>query len=110
MSEHSHRIVALDMLTAMEKAMAFTENITKEQFMADERTRDAVYLNLIVLGEAASRMPEHIIQRHGDIPWQKMVSTRNALVHGYDKIDDSIVWNIVRGILPSLIEQVKKIA
>jgi uncharacterized protein with HEPN domain len=38
-----------------------------------------------------------------------MISTRNALVHGYDKIDDRIVWNIVQTVMPELKNQIKNL-
>jgi uncharacterized protein with HEPN domain len=31
-----------------------------------------------------------------------MLSTRNAIAHGYDKINDKIIWNIAINILPDL--------
>lgn len=77
------------------------------QFVEDAKTRDAVYHNLIVLGEAATRMSEWSVLGHENIPWRKMVATRNALVHGYDVIDDGIVWNIIQEFLPELLGKLK---
>ncbi len=95
------------MVQAVEKVLDFTEGMDFQQFIVDSRTRDAVYHNLIVLGEAASRMPEYYVLEHDAIPWRKMVATRNALVHGYDVIDDGIVWKIIRETFPKLIEELK---
>lgn len=90
------------MVQAAEKVLHYTDGMSFTAFVSDGRTRDAVYHNLIVLGEAAGRMPATFVLEHDEIPWQKMVSTRNALVHGYDVIDDRIVWKIVTDILPDL--------
>jgi uncharacterized protein with HEPN domain len=107
MSLRLPKVILYDMVEAVEKILSFTDGMDFEQFVADLKTRDAVYHNLIVLGEAASRMPERYVLDHDAIPWQKMVSTRNALVHGYDVIDDGIVWKIVREILPELVGELK---
>ena len=107
MSFRLPEVILHDMVEAIEKVLAYTNGLTFGDFIADGRTRDAVYHNLIVLGEAAGRMPESYIHNHPEIPWQKMVSTRNALVHGYDVIDDRIVWKITTDILPGLLPQLK---
>ena len=97
------------MVNATEKILLFTKGLSFEGFLEDAKTRDAVYHNLIVLGEAAGRMPEAFVLDHSEVPWQKMVSTRNALVHGYDVIDDRIVWKIVRDIIPELSKQLSQL-
>jgi uncharacterized protein with HEPN domain len=107
MSVRLPKIILQDMVEAAEKVLLYTGGLSFEDFISDGRTRDAIYHNLIVLGEAAGRMPEAYVHDHNDIPWQKMVSTRNALVHGYDVIDDRIVWKIVTDILPVLLTQLK---
>ncbi len=109
MSLRLPRVILKDMVDAAGKALLFTEGQGFEEFVSDAKTRDAVYHNLIVLGEAAGRMPEKFVLDHADVPWQKMISTRNALVHGYDVIDDRIVWKIVRDILPKLHEQLEQL-
>ena len=57
------------------------------------------------MGEAVNRLSEDFIIAHPSIPWSKMIASRNALIHGYDQIDDQIVWNISTQILPQLKEQ-----
>ena len=54
-------------------------------------------------------MPASFQINHPEIEWQKMISTRNAVVHGYDEIDDKIVWNIIQTILPDLKSKLEKL-
>jgi uncharacterized protein with HEPN domain len=35
-----------------------------------------------------------------------MISFRNRLIHGYDSVDDAIVWDIIMRKLPALGRQV----
>jgi uncharacterized protein with HEPN domain len=40
---------------------------------------------------------------------EKIVDLRNWVIHGYDKVDDVIIWGIVSRQLPTLKEQVDKL-
>ncbi|HSY77347.1 MAG TPA: HepT-like ribonuclease domain-containing protein, partial [Bacteroidia bacterium] len=71
-------------------------------FLADSKTREAVYRNIEVMGEAANRMPEEYMIEHSEIEWHKIISTRNIIIHSYDEIDDRIIWNIIQNSLPGL--------
>jgi uncharacterized protein with HEPN domain len=44
------------MVEAITLARSFTDGMAKPDFLADRRTQQAVILNLIVLGEAASKI------------------------------------------------------
>jgi len=54
------------------------------------------------MGEAVNRLSEDFIINYPGIPWNKIIASRNTLIHGYDQIDDKIVWNIATQILPGL--------
>ena len=78
----------------------------------DRRTQDAVVRNLKVIGEACRNLVKHhqqFVETHPDIPWVFAWEMRNALSHGYFKIDYEIVWKTVQTDLPILIEQVRKL-
>jgi uncharacterized protein with HEPN domain len=40
---------------------------------------------------------------------RKIVDVRNFVIHGYDKVDDAIIWSIVIKYLPQLKEQVQNL-
>jgi len=76
---------------------------------ADLETDEGLQLALVraveVIGEAAASVPEAVRQNHPDIPWRQIISTRNRLIHGYDEVDNRVLWDIVEIDLPPLIEQ-----
>lgn len=80
----------------------------RADFLADRKTQQAVILNLIVLGEAASKIalefPE-FTTAHQDLPWQQMRGMRNRMAHGYFDIDLDVVWDTVQASLPALLRQ-----
>jgi len=44
-----------------------------------------------------------------DIPWWKVIATRNRLIHAYLGIDNDTVWSIIQDDLPELIEGLRRI-
>ncbi len=45
-------------------------------------------------------------QSRPDIPWNRIVGTRDRLIHGYFTVDFDIVWEIVETELPKLRTQI----
>jgi uncharacterized protein with HEPN domain len=62
-----------------------------------------------VVGEAASRMPPTERANYPQIPWNQVIGVRNRLVHGYDRVDLDILWEIVSHDLPPLVAELEKI-
>lgn len=91
-----------DMADCIDKIFAYTEGLSLEQFCKDRKTIDSVCFNLAVLGEAANKVSSELQQALSDVPWRKIISTRNKLIHGYAAIDDELVWDIVKTDLPNL--------
>lgn len=58
---------------------------------------------LLIIGEAVRRLSTDFRDRHPSIPWIKMVSMRNRLIHAYDRVNLQIVWNTVEQELPLLL-------
>jgi uncharacterized protein with HEPN domain len=63
---------------------------------------------LEIVGEAASRVSKGARDECPAIPWSQIVSLRNRLIHGYDSIDLDILWEILTGDLPKLIDELRK--
>ena len=97
-----------DMLDAIE-AIENYSLATYSQFLADEKTQDAIMFNLIVLGEAANKIPQTYQEGHPEIPWSSIIGTRNVIVHGYDQVKLRIVWDIVQKNLSDLKKSLKKL-
>ena len=99
------RFYVSDMIGFAEKVMAYTEGLDQERFVASDLNYDATVHNLILLGEAATHIPEHVRTFASAIDWRQIVGTRNRLIHGYVGINNDIVWDIVKDEIPLLIEQ-----
>ncbi len=98
------------MRQAATDARDFVEGMSKETFLADKRTQQAVIMSLIVLGEAATKiMDQHaeFANRHATVPWRSMRGMRNRIAHGYFDINLDVVWDTVQTALPDLLEQLR---
>lgn len=99
-----------DILSAARSIKGFISSHTLEDYTTDEMLRSAVERKFEIMGEALNRIkrddPETLamIRDHRDI-----VSFRNILVHGYDAIDDRIVWDLMGTDLDNLIEDVERL-
>ena len=81
-----------DVLNAVAEIAQFTQGMEREHFLVDAKTIKAVELNFIIIGEAASQVPEDVQAQYADVPWRIMKAMRNRLVHVYFDVDPQIVW------------------
>ena len=103
MSRHDPTASLRDMLDYALKAMQFCENKSQDDLEREEVLQLAVVRALELVGEAASRVPHEVRDRHPAIPWPDIVGTRNRLIRGYDRVDLRIVWDTIHDDLPPLI-------
>ena len=98
------RFYVADMICFAEKVVTYTDGLDQERFVASGLNYDATVHNLILLGEAATHIPEYVRTFSGEIDWRQIVGTRNRLVHGYVGINNDTVWDIIQDEVPLLIE------
>jgi uncharacterized protein with HEPN domain len=100
------------MLTAANDARRFINGMSKEDFLADKRTQQAVVMSLVIIGEAAARiMDKHsqFVADNSEIPWRGMRGMRNRVTHGYFDIDLNVVWATTQTALPDLLSQLERL-
>ena len=93
----------LDIFEAAKLALSYLEGRTKEEYLKDTQCQDAVIRRLEIIGEAAGRVSGATTTKFPDLPWKKMVSMRNIMIHEYEDVDLDIVWDTVKNDLPPLI-------
>lgn len=78
------------------------------EYSENKLLRRAVERELEIIGEASNR----ILKLDSEFPIdnaRKIVDLRNWVIHGYDKVDDVIIWGILSNHLPKLKEQVEEL-
>lgn len=79
-----------------------------KEYVSDLKTKRAVERNIEIIGEAINR----ILKKDKDFKIenaQKIIGTRNRIIHGYDKISDDLIWSILINHLPKLKKEIKKL-
>jgi uncharacterized protein with HEPN domain len=71
------------------------------QFQANKMLRRAVEREFEIIGEALNRI-DKIDQTIQITSKKQIINMRNRVIHGYDKIDNEIVWGIIVRHLPIL--------
>jgi len=101
------RFYIADMIGFAEKVVAYTDGMDQERFVASGLNYDATVHNLIMVGEAATHIPDHVRSFANDIEWRQVIGTRNRLILGYLGINDDVLWDIIQNEIPVLIEQLQ---
>lgn len=73
-------------------------------------TQRAVERDFEIIGEALNRI-KRIDERVMDTISEahRIIGFRNVLIHGYDMVDDRIVWNAIENHLPVLTREIQKL-
>jgi len=99
--EHIHQ--------AISRIQTYITHIDQSAFIGNLEKQDAVIRNLEVIGEAAGNIQRHFpgfAETNPAIPLKAAYGTRNALAHGYFKVDLQVVWKTVERDLPLLLTQI----
>ena len=95
----------LDRATSIERCVAGKDLAA---YQVDEVLRFAVERQFEIIGEAVSRLLKvdaALAARLTD--YRKIIDFRNAITHGYDFVDDALVWDAVTAKLPILEREVQ---
>ena len=109
MSKRDPKLYLEDILISIERIDEYTKDVLFSDFSNDQIVIDAVVRNLEIIGEAARNMPKVILDKHPGIPWEKMVSMRNKVIHEYLNVDLEILWKTIHDDLPPLKKQLKSL-
>ena len=88
----------------------FVSGKTLDDYLHDELLRSGVERKFEIIGEALNRVKRDDPTLLSEIrEHRNIVSFRNILAHGYDSIDDRIVWGIIEEGLDNLLEDVERV-
>lgn len=107
MTRHPQRLADYlsHILEAIERIRGYVLGMDEAAFKASQLVQDAVIRNLEVIGEASKCVEKHhpdFSAAHPELPLAPAYQMRNAVAHGYFKIDLAIVWQTIQRDLPGL--------
>ncbi len=78
-----------------------------KEFQSNKLLRRGIEREIEIIGEAMSRImkfdPDFKIENA-----RKIIDTRNWVIHGYDKVDDVVIWGIIVNHLPNLKAEIEE--
>jgi len=102
------RIRLMHMLESAQRAIRIAGTMSQEALAHDEVRLLAVVKSIEVIGEASTKVSQSTRTRHAAIDWQGIRGMRNRLIHGYDSIDEQIVYRTLTNRLPPLIADLER--
>ncbi len=82
----------------------FTAGHTFKHYKGDLLLRSAVERQFEILGEAFGRIDSLDSTFRDQVPeLGAIIGMRNRIIHGYDAVDDSIIWDAVQHHVPRLL-------
>jgi uncharacterized protein with HEPN domain len=77
------------------------------EYQKNKLLRRGIERELEIIGEATNRIlkidPEFKLTNA-----RQIVDTRNWVIHGYDKVDDIVIWGIISNHLPNLKKEIEE--
>jgi uncharacterized protein with HEPN domain len=85
----------------------FIKGTRKDEFLKDVLKQRAVGMNLLMIGEAVTRLMEEfpeVVAEHPDVSWVKLRDMRHRIAQGYFTIDPDTVWDTATKAVPELLQ------
>jgi uncharacterized protein with HEPN domain len=95
-----------------ERAMRHVAALTREQFMTDEKSQDAVSKCISNIGEAANKavkLDPTIKEKFPEFESEKAYAARNVISHDYFLIDAAVLWATVKQSIPKFVADAQHI-
>ncbi|MDR3271036.1 MAG: DUF86 domain-containing protein [Peptococcaceae bacterium] len=71
-----------------------------ESFLRDERTKRAVAMSLINVGELTKLLSFETRSKHNHIPWKDIAGLRDVTAHGYKTLRMDDIWDTAKNEMP----------
>ena len=100
----------IDVLQTGEEIQRFTRDMDFKAYQDNLITQRAVERNFEIIGEALNRIrkiDDKFLARVSE--HNRIIGFRNILIHGYDIVDEMIVWKAVEDHLPILLKEIHMI-
>lgn len=81
----------------------------KENFLSNRRMQKLMIYEIIMIGEAATKISIETKNNNSDINWREISDMRNFLIHEYYEISNNTIWETVNKDIPKLKEYIYNI-
>ena len=107
-----HRVdkLLLDIRICCEEIIEFCASKDLESLRSNRMLQLALEREFEIIGEALLRLERVEMESlESKIPeYRKIIGFRNLVAHGYDQIDDLILWDLATNHIPGLLKKVQE--
>jgi len=84
-------------------AVKFANDLDSADALASNRLyRKAIVMSILNIGELTKHLSDEFKSENNDIPWKQISGMRDIAAHGYNEMDDDIIWDVVKHSIPEL--------
>lgn len=95
-----------DVRMAAEYIINHTKDMSLDDYISDKIVPVAIERKFEIIGEALNRLKavdQQTLQKINN--YRQIIAFRNILIHGYDAVDNEIVWRAIQEDIPVLLKQ-----
>ncbi|MCD8194909.1 MAG: DUF86 domain-containing protein [Coprobacillus sp.] len=75
---------------------------TDTQICEDRNLFNSILLDISNIGEAVNHLSSSFRKQHSEIPWSRIITLRNIIVHDYGDVDLQIIVDTIHRDIPKL--------
>jgi uncharacterized protein with HEPN domain len=109
MTNHEDLPYIHHILDAIKDIEESVKNISREKFEKTKDIKDANIRRIEIIGEAVKNISNNTKEKYKEIEWNKIIGTRDKMIHHYFGVDLDILWDIIKISIPDLKIKVLKI-
>lgn len=109
MSERNWSIFIADIKTSIGRILEYSNGLSYEDLINDNKSYDAILRNLEIIGEAVKNIPEEIKIKNSYIEWKKISDLRDVVIHDYFGLNNELIWDVIKNKIPELKQDLDKL-
>jgi uncharacterized protein with HEPN domain len=103
-------IITIDkIISECRELIALKEGYTLESFLDDERTKRAISMTLINIGELVKSLTDETRKQYSRIPWKLIAGLRDIAAHHYESMTMEDNWETVENDIPVFLDNLLEI-
>ena len=85
------------------------DGIDYDFFSSDEKTKRAVCMTFINIGELVKNLTDDFREKHSHVRWRDIAGLRDIAAHRYQTLRTEDIWETIKQDIPILYEQISAI-
>ena len=104
-----NKVIIEKILKYIQKILSYVEGIDYDSFVGNTMMVEACVFNLGQIGELANKIDKEFEAQRSHIPWRVLYGLRNKIVHDYEGVNLTLIWEILETDLSELNNQLEEL-